>query len=850
MNAHFSLFKIAVANKKINVKESIISNDLSKETIDKLLNYSKTLINSDDFININGKLEKLTFFSLDNINYLISVIPSGINTLNEDLYTLKIMHFSDNDFNPFNAFINDYFNNIDGNKDLLIKTNNNSLITRQMLNDIDSNKEKVIATYIELLLKHDKPIFIYADNLSFYLALPGFLLPYENLYDISYTFGGIIENMLNFKLIGMPKKSTIDLENIYYIDFKGNDYPNIEIGKYAATMASLILNSIEDAKKYKNTIEQLIERHNIDANRASMLNNLINGKIETFTNPKDLSIAIKDSNNLYNNSFIASAIYLVMNKFRINNDMLVAYKYVYEFVESSRDEIIKLFFSNLNKFGISINNNPKDFLYLIETNAPFDMADYYDYLKKYDLFNAKFINGMDNFNEWYLLLDAICKNIKKNNLKIVPNSELEYYIYECVKNKKVEYLDLVSERISLLNKKASSRLMYFVFEELDRKIDNYTMDFGIYYTLKILERMNPSDAIKYYEKSFNSVYNRKEFVSLYVEREEKKPDYYNKLNELFLKDNYNQFLDMKDSYRVDKVSNFDISYLEEIYNKYYLSKVRKDNIGFTDKAIEYIKAGDKDKILDRAFDVYNRYYKNLDDNYKDRATFIRKMLNIVYTNIDLVFENDLKYYDDLFEIDLYLQKKKEEKSIYLDVLKAGLDVKKAYINDRFRYEYFKNLVISKNRWFDEKGNEYYIKYYLRYLLSSFLKFLPNPMEMKNSLLLEAGFNSLFTNLKDNKGFIYNFVNTIINYENNEFKLYYLFFILFQSNNLDKAYEKIRDEIEEKKKGITKIYKEYYRVIKVFDWSKDLNDNTLKYINSYMLDNLGFFRKIIWRLFKR
>ena len=122
--------------------------------------------------------------------------------------------------------------------------------------------------------------------------------------------------------------------------------------------------------------------------------------------------------------------------------------------------------------------------------------------------------------------------------------------------------------------------------------------------------------------------------------------------------------------------------------------------------------------------------------------------------------------------------------------------------------------------------------------------------MKNSLLLEAGFNSLFNNLKDNKGFIYNFVNTIINYENNEFKLYYLFFILFQSNNPDKAYEKIRDEIEEKKKGITKIYKEYYRVIKVFDWSKDLNDNTLKYINSYMLDNLGFFRKIIWRLFKR
>ena len=846
MKAYFSLFKIATAKNKINVLDNKPSNILTEKDVKKLLDYSYTLLNNDDFLEINGKLQKLTFFSLNNYYHLISVIPSGISNQNDDLYNIKIMHINEKNFNPFNPFLYDYFIKENDNKEIILNTNSDSLISQHHLNNLNNKDEKIISTYIELLLNHDKPIMIHSDNLLFYFALAGFLLPFNNLYDISYTYGNVIKNMKQFSLFGITKNRLITSEEIYYIDFNNNDYPIIELSRYSKTLASLLLNSINDAKNYIEAIEELMDNHNIDAKRAAILNDFISAKVEAFTDLSELNMAIKDSEYKYNNKFIASAIYSKMNRFRINNEILPIYKYVYDYIESSRDEIIRLFFNNLNRFGININNNPKDYLSLIINNAPFDLADYYDYLIKYDLFNAKFINGIENFNEWYLVLDAVCKNIKKNKKQIVPNDILIYYIKECVRLKKIDYLDLVMKRIELLNKKAPSRLLYFVFEKIDKEIDNYTMDFGIYYTLKIIERMNPEDSLKFYEKSFNSVTNRKEFVSLYIEREEKKPDYYNKLNKLLINDGYNQLINMKENIKIDKNDNFDLEFLDEIYHKYYLDKNKRDNI-FTDKALEYIKKS-KNQLLE-SINIYNRYYKNLDDNFKDKDTFIRKITTIINSNPDLIFEDDINVFEALFEIDLYLQKRKEKSSIYLDVLKSGLDIKKAYINDQFRYKYFKELLTKENKWFNESGNNYYNKYYLKYLLSSFYKYIPSFNDMKNSILINKGFSFLFDNLKEYNGFQYSFVNTLINYDINEFKLNYLLYLLFVTNNPDKAYERIRDEIEDKAKNIIKIYKEYYKVIKNISAIKDLEDSFKNYIKNYLNDNMSIFRKIIWKLFK-
>ena len=334
MRAYYSLLVVAVANNKINIKNQELSNDLNKNDLKNILDYSYTLLNNDDFLEINGKLTKLTFFGLNNTYYLISINPQGLSINNEDTYSVKIMHFYEKDFNPFNSFIHDYFIKENKNNDIILNTNNDSLINQQYLNIIDSNMEKILATYIELLLIHDKPIVIYSDNLNIYLALIGLLLPYKNLYDLSFTFGSTFKQMKKFNIIGLINERTMTSDNIYYLDFKDNDYPNISLGKYSTNLASYLLNQIDEAKAYKEAIEELMDNHNIDANTAAILNNLIGGKIESFTDPKELSLAIKCSEYKYNNNFIASAIYTKLNKFRINNDMLFVYKYVYDYVES------------------------------------------------------------------------------------------------------------------------------------------------------------------------------------------------------------------------------------------------------------------------------------------------------------------------------------------------------------------------------------------------------------------------------------------------------------------------------------------------------------------------------------
>ena len=71
MKAYFSLYKVAALQNKITILESKPSNYLNDNDLKKILDYSYTLLNNDDFILINGKPSKLTFFSLNNINNTI-----------------------------------------------------------------------------------------------------------------------------------------------------------------------------------------------------------------------------------------------------------------------------------------------------------------------------------------------------------------------------------------------------------------------------------------------------------------------------------------------------------------------------------------------------------------------------------------------------------------------------------------------------------------------------------------------------------------------------------------------------------------------------------------------------------
>lgn len=847
MKACFSLLNIALVNKKIDIKESKISNNIEKSAYKKIYDHILKLINEDDFIIINGKLEKLTFLCFNNVYYLISVIKN-----NNESYLTRIMHFNEKEMNPFNPFIKSYFIDGNDNKDNIISDNIDSLINQELINHfIDSKYEMIISTLIEALLIHDRPILIYGDNdkLFFWMSLIGLLLPNNKLFNYSYTFGQTLKDMRKFDIFLISRERMITTEEIYYFDFKNNKYPNLLLNKYPKLISSLLLNSINDVKFFKEAIEELMDNHNIDEERAVNLNNLISAKIEAFTNTKDLKQAIEDSNFKYNNNVIASKIYTSLDKFIINNDILYIYKYVYDYVKSSHDDIIKLFFDNLDKFGINkFNNNPRDYLDLVINNSPFDLKDYYEYLVKYNLFNSIYDESFYN-PDWIILLESLLRDIKCYNKALVPNKYLEYYIKDCINNKRIENLDLILDRVSTLTPKAASRLLYLAFIDIFKGNEFFVIDYGTYYSFRLFERMEPKDSSRFYEKTYDFVSNKKEYVNIYLEREEKKPEYYKELNELLKKDDYNIFLDFKEIVEIDNHKDIDYDYLDYVYDSYYLnSKKNKDNTVFIDKIFEYLDQFKNKEKIDEAINVYNRYFKKLDDNYKDKHTAIRKLINIIYSNPDIIFENDLKYYDILFEIDLVLEKKKEKSPICLDILLEGLNVKKASIDKKYRTDFFKNRLVIMNKYFNE-DNEYYNHYYLRYLLLTFYDFMPLN-DLKESYLFLNWHSLLFDNLKDYKWFKYVFVNTLLNVKEENFKLYIMYYLLFSTNNEDNVYKEIRDKIISEIKKPKKLLKEYYHVRDNVGFIKGLEDNFKKYVDEYIINNSNFIMRFIWKRFKK
>ncbi len=845
MKAYYSLLNIALTNKKIDIIDSKISSNIEKSAYKKIYDHITKLINDADFIIINGKYEKLTFLCVNEIYYLIRIIK------NNNAYSVRIMHFNEKELNPFNPFIKSYFIEGNDNKESIITDNIDSLLTQDIINHyLSSNHEIIIATLIQALLLHDKPILIYDDPnvVFFWISLIGLLIPNNRLFDYSYTFGQTLKDMRKFDIFLISKERMITTDEIYYFDFKNIKYPNLKLNKYPKLISSLLLNSINDVKFFKEAIEELIINNNIDEERAINLNNLISAKIEAFTNTSELKQAIIDSKLKYNNNLIASKIYTALDKFILNNDILYIYKYVYDYIESSHDDIIKLFFDNLDKFGINKNNNPRDYLNLIINNSPFDLKDYYDYLVRYNLFDDLY-NEAFNTPDWIILLESILRDVKYHNKSLVPNKYLEYYIKDCINNKRIENLDLIIDRISTLTPKAASRLLYLSFIDIFKANEFFILDYGTYYSFRLFERMEPKDSTRFYEKTYDFVSNKKEYINIYLEREEKKPEYYKELNSYLEKDNYNIFLDYKEIIEIDNHKNIDFDYLDYIYDSYYLnSKKNRDNTVFIDKIFEYLNSfKNKDKI-DEAIKIYNRYFKKLDDNYKDKTTAIRRLINIIYSNPDIIFENDLKYYEILFEIDEFLQKKKEKSPIYLDILLEGLNVKKASIDKVYRAKFFKDRFIIKNKYFGE-DNQYFNHYYLQFLILTYFDFIPLN-DLKESYIFINWFNLLFDNLKDYKWFKYVFINTILNVKEENYKLFLMYYLLFSTNTKENIYIEIRDKIISEVNKPKKILKEYYHVIDNVGFIKGLEDNFKKYVDEYIINNSNFIMRFIWKRFKK
>ena len=850
MKAAYSLLIVATLNNKIAIKESHLSESLDKKHYKQILDYAYTLINKDDYLDIDGKPTKLTFFGLDEHYYIINIRTKL--DLEYNLYEIRIMDFVEKELNPFNSFIFNYFLNENDNKDLILKDDLDSKIDQAILNKyLNSDLERILGCYLELLMKRDKPIFIYAKahELPFFMAIAGLLLPSADLFNLSYTYGSVFKQMKNFSVVALVRERMLTGEDYYFIDFDKIDYPDIYIDKYSSTLISHLYNSLDEAKNYKEAIEELMQKHHINSTRAAFLNDLISGNINSFTKTKDLADAISDSNYEYNNQFIASAIYASLNKFIINNDILAVYKYVFTYVESSHEVIISSFFNNLNKFGISINNKPDVFLNLIINNAPFDLVYYYDYLVNNNLYESKLSKGLDDFNDWYLLLEAICRDIKLRHKVIVPNDTLLKYIKICVLNKKIDYLDLILDRIDILNHKARSRLLYLVFNDIFKTNGSYIDEFGIYYTFRMLERIDANESYVYYLKSYNSIKNRNEFIDLFIEREAKKPDYYALIEKYLIENGIKDFKEKRDLIKFDKNNHITLEYLDDMYESNYSNYKLKDNGLFTEKVFDYLNNEPYNDKLKSALEIYNRYYKSLKPGYKDLDSAIRKLQKFIYQYPDLIFTNDLSCYKDLFSIEEYLEKKKETSGVYFDVLRVGLDIKKSYVNKEFRFEYLKKLMKQKNKWFDELGNEYFNRYYLQYLIKTFFEFIPSFDKLNNFDFIILGYDTLFDSLKESKGFKYAFINTILNMEITDIKIQLMYLLIYKSNNPSIVYDSIEAKIKEEIKKPIKLYKEYYKLAINLDMLGDLKTKYILYLDKFIVDSSGRFKRFLWNKFK-
>ena len=84
-----------------------------------------------------------------------------------------------------------------------------------------------------------------------------------------------------------------------------------------------------------------------------------------------------------------------------------------------------------------------------------------------------------------ILLESILRDIKCNNKSLVPNKYLEFYIKECILYKRIEFLDLVLDRIAAITPKAASRLLYLSFIDIFKANEFFIMDYGTYYYFRL-----------------------------------------------------------------------------------------------------------------------------------------------------------------------------------------------------------------------------------------------------------------------------------------------------------------------------------------------------------------------------
>ncbi|MGM9970355.1 MAG: hypothetical protein ACI35S_08175 [Anaeroplasma sp.] len=749
-------------------------------------------------------------FKIDELN-VFNIISNEVNEL------IIYSYFLNNDINPISLLS---INNLNLDKLNLLKFSQSEINFY-----INSDNESNIKAFIQAIIDGNK-IFFKADlNTGLFLyRLAYTLLPNKYINRISFGFGKCFD--INYLI-----NSKFDEEfNGLYFNFYINDYPYISICEYVNCLFSKLNDSLISAIEYKNLVDKLL------ANDLSLsdidLIYLMEGKIDRFKDTFLLANALNKISSIdFDQNNLAIIIFKNINRFEINSYIIDIYKYIFKNSALKKD-IIELFFLQLDSY-LNVNLEYNEYIKEFERIVPFDSYLYIDYLKERGGYK-EVIDNANSFNKLYLLLDLTIKYIIKNNKAIVPNDDLLYFIFNSLKTKNWIQLDIYEKRIKSLNSKAFGRLVFIIIDKLEKEyngINNYYS--SLIDSFKALEYISYLDSIYLYQKLYSRV-DRKEYIKIFKQRRDIKTEYYENLLSLFQKHRFNEFLDKYNNYEITLINNITFVDLERIYKAFYLDKYKNDNGIFISKIMEYLEASDEKDLINNAIDIYNRFYKSLNINYKDVYDSIRKINDFIYKKPYLLLENDSKYYIFLNELNNILHNRKYINNQYFNLIELGIRIKSAYLN---KDSSLIKDVISNNYFVDynEDMIRYFVAFYLKYLFIVF-NYLDDLDYINNFIIFDffvndRGFTKVilkaFDDINYNEGFIFKYLVMAIN--NNNDKYMRILKLLFDN---------ISNET------LKKYFVDYLKCLDDIEWISSIHKDNIRYfLNNYIKYEFKFRQRV-------
>lgn len=576
------------------------------------------------------------------------------------------------------------------------------LVQSQINDFITEDNILFIKSLIESIIVCDKTYIENNNDLFDILNIIGTLLPKNIINKSNYSFG------YNSKVMFI--NTYIEDPNANFFDSLTLDYPFIEINEYSNQAVELLCESLDSCNLFVKEIDKLMTKYSFDINLATDIYNLTKGKIEHITDLNRLLNIIRNiKDKKFDFEFICSIIYSNIFKFEITKDILELYSFIYKYYDKSRDYIISTFFDNINVFS-------DDLIYENIINiAPFNLVDYVDYLKRYNLY-YDFRNDEAQNNK-FLLFNLILDDIKLNNLCLVPNEDLLYYLKNIIENENKEALYYSINQINKLNKKAGSRLLDVYLNRMEKSVRNSIFtDISFEYFIYILENMQIEDSYQYYIKEFNFVRDRNKYIKYLKEREKDNNQYYSKLLSKLV--STSSATELMKSYKMTNIyieDNIDINYLTQVYEEIYLDKYERGYLLFTDKIMIYLESCNNK--IDSTIDVYNRFFKNLDIHYKNVLDSIRKLNDFMYNYPDEILDNLDKYYPILKEFDDILVKYKTQTNKLFIFINDVLIYLYHYKNKEYELAYDDLSKILKN----EEYRMYMYNHYFLNMIDTYFK---------------------------------------------------------------------------------------------------------------------------------